>query len=84
MPKRDIPKGPEPWHQGDPTRKIGLNTPIDEPLMLMLDFLVENKAIFSKAQFIREAVTKAAQAEIAHLYKVREAVKRLDLEEKAR
>lgn len=78
MPARKKPGGSEPWHNADPTRRIGLNTPIPEPLMAQLDFLVENKVIFSKAAFIREVVARAAEGEIARLYKVREAVKRID------
>jgi hypothetical protein len=80
MPKRSIPKGDRPWTKGDPTRKVGLNTPLPEPLMLMLDYLIENKVIFSKASFIRDVVEKAAEVEIGRLWKVREAVKRLDAE----
>lgn len=78
MPKRSRPQGDRPWRHGDPTRKIGLNTPIDEPLMLMLDYLVENKAIYSKASFIRDVVTKAAQEEIDRLDRVREAMSRIE------
>lgn len=48
--------------------------------MLMLDYLIENKVIFSKASFIRDVVEKAAEVEIGRLWKVREAVKRLDAE----
>lgn len=73
-----------PWTKGDPTRLFGLNTPISEPLMLMLDYLVENKAIQSKASFIREVVAKAAEAEVQRLRRVREAVKRLDAEDRRR
>lgn len=46
--------------------------------MLMLDYLVENKAILSKASFIREVVGKAAEAEVARLWKVRDAVRLID------
>lgn len=84
MPARKKPKDEMPWLKGDPTKKIGLNTPIGEPLMLMLDFLVENKVIFSKAAFIREVVAKAAEEEIRRMYRVREAVKRIEKEEKKR
>jgi hypothetical protein len=69
-----------PWSKGDPTRKIGLNTPIPEPLMLQLDWLIENKVIFSKASFIREVVSKAAEEEIKRALRVREAVKRMGKE----
>lgn len=83
-PRRKAPAKPRkkgddaPWRHGDPTRKIGLNTPIGEPLMMQLDWLIENKAIFSKASFIREVVSKAAEEEIQRVMKVREAVRRLD------
>lgn len=48
--------------------------------MLMLDYLIEQKAIFSKAAFIREVVERAAEEEIKRLWKVREAVKRYEAE----
>lgn len=82
MPARRKPKSDRPWEKGDPTRRIGLNTPLPEPIMLMLDYLVEQKAIFSKAAFIREVVERAAQEEIKRLWKVREAVRRLESEER--
>jgi len=85
-PSRKRPKhnDPAPWTKGDPTRMYGLNTPVSEPLMLMLDWLVENRAIFSKASFIREVVSKAAEAEIARLRRVRAAVKQLDADDRRR
>lgn len=85
-PSRKRPKSsdPAPWTKGDPTRMYGLNTPVPEPLMMQLDFLVENKAIFSKAAFIREVVGKAAEAEITRLRRVRAAVKQLDADERRR
>lgn len=46
--------------------------------MLMLDYLVEQRAIYSKASFIREVVAKAAEAEVNRLRRVRAAVKQLD------
>ncbi|MGI9141711.1 MAG: hypothetical protein ACR2IJ_00840 [Fluviibacter sp.] len=46
--------------------------------MLQLDFLVENRLIFSKASFIRDVVSKAAEAEISRFWKVQEAVKRIE------
>lgn len=82
MPKRKKPGGSRPWEHGDPTKKIGLNTPIEEPLMLMLDYLIENKAIYSKASFIREVVAAAAEKEVQRLHKVREAVKRIEAEDR--
>lgn len=71
-------KKADPWRHGDPTRKIGLNTPIPEPLMMQLDYLVENRVIFSKASFIRDVVAKAAEAEIQRFRRIQEAVKKLD------
>ncbi len=83
-PRHKAKRGDEPWRNGDPDKKIGLNTPIPEPLMLKLDWLIENKIIFSKASFIREAVEKAAEDEISRAYRVREAVKRIEAEDKKR
>jgi hypothetical protein len=77
-PKRQGKAAPEPWRHGDPTRKIGLNTPIPEPLMMQLDYLVENRVIFSKASFIRDVVAKAAEAEIIRFRRVQEAVRKID------
>lgn len=82
MPKRQKPKSDRPWDHGDLTKRIGLNTPISEPLMLMLDYLVEQRAIFSKASFIREVVERAAEEEINRLWKVREAMKRIEVAER--
>ena len=84
--RRKVQKKPDPiddapWHKGDPSRKYGLNTPIPEPLMMQLDYLIENKAILSKASFIREVVEKAAQEEIGKLRRVREAIRRMEAEE---
>lgn len=73
---------PAPWRHGDPTRKIGLNTPIPEPLMMQLDFLVANKVIFSKASFIRDVVAKAAEAEILRFERLQKALKQIEAEEK--
>lgn len=72
-----------PWNDGDPGKKIGLNVPFPEPLMLQLDYLIQNKAIRSKSSFIREAVEAAATAEINRLWRVQEAVQRMDAEEAA-
>jgi hypothetical protein len=87
-PRRKVPapkakaNDPAPWNKGDPSRKLGLNTPIPEPLMLMLDYLIENKVISSKASFIRDVVSKAAEAEITRFRRVREAVKRIEAEDR--
>lgn len=71
-----------PWAKGDPTRKVALNVPFPEPLMMQMDYLIENKAIFSKSSFIRDAVAKAAQEEIGRLERVREAIRQMDAREK--
>lgn len=76
--KVEKPDDDAPWKNGDPTRMYGLNTPISEPLMMQLDFLVQNKAIFSKASFIRDVVSKAAEEEIKRLRRVRDAVRKLE------
>ncbi|CAB3972368.1 MULTISPECIES: hypothetical protein [Burkholderia] len=73
-----------PWTNGDPTKKIGINVPFPEPLMLQLDYLVENKAIRSKSSFIREAVEAAAMAEVERLWRVKEAVRRIEKEDQAK
>lgn len=66
-----------PWSAGDPTRRIGLNTPIPEPLMLMLDYLVENRVIRSKASFIRDTVAAAAEAAIRDHIEEREVIAKI-------
>lgn len=67
-----------PWVGSDPSRKTHLNIPIPEPLNLQMEYLLEHKAIRSKASFIREAVEKAAEAEIQRLWMVREAVRQME------
>lgn len=52
-------------------------------MMVQLDWLVSNKVIFSKASFVREVVSKACEEEIKRLHRVREAVKRIEKEEKS-
>lgn len=84
VPKRRTKLDDAPWNKGDPTRKIGLNTPIPEPLMLQLDWLIEHKAIFSKASFIRDVVSKAAEAEIVRTRRLREAASRIEAEDRRR
>lgn len=80
MSPRAKPSGGDktPWSKGDPTKKVGLNTPLSEPLMIMLDYLVEQRAISSKASFIREIVSRAAEEEVQKLWRVQEAVRRMD------
>ena len=63
---------------GDPTRKISINVPFPEPLMLQLDYLLEVRAIRSKSSFIRDAVAEAASKEVKRALKIQEAVKRID------
>lgn len=82
-PRPRIKESDAPWRKGDPTKRIGLNTPIGEPLMLMLDYLIENRAIYSKASFIREVVASAAEKEVARLWKVREAMEKIEQEDRS-
>lgn len=88
MTKREAPKrrriDDEPWLEGDPDKRIGMNTPIDEPLMLKLDWLIANRIIFSKASFIREVVAKAADEEIKRARRLREAERRIAAEERTK
>lgn len=62
----------------NPARKISLNVPFPEPLILQLGYLVENNAIRSKSSFIRDAVAKAAEEEVQRLWHVREAVRQME------
>lgn len=71
-----------PWVEGDPAKKISLNVPFPEPLHLQLDYLVKHRAIGSKSAFIRDAVAAACTEEIRKLWRVREAVRRMDEGEK--
>ena len=81
-PRPRIKETDAPWRKGDPTKRIGLNTPIPEPLMLMLDYLIENKIIYSKASFIRDTVSKAAEEAITKAHRIKEAVKRIESEDR--
>lgn len=72
-----------PWNDADPDKKVGINVPMPEPLMKMLDYLIENKAIRSKSSFIRDVVSAAASDEVERLWKVREAVRRMEAEERS-
>jgi len=81
-PRPKVAKDGTPWSKGDPEKKIGLNTPIPEPLMLQLDWLIENKVIYSKASFIRDTVSKAAEEAISRHHRVREAIKRIEAEDR--
>lgn len=74
-------EGDTPWVNADPGKKIGINIPMPEPLMIQLDYLIQHRAIMSKASFIREVVEKAAEDEVNRLWKVREAVRRMEEEE---
>lgn len=73
-----------PWQQGDPTKKISLNVPFPEPLHMQLDYLLQHRAITSKSSFIRDAVARACEEEVQKIWKVREAVRRMDAGEKKR
>lgn len=80
--KRRMKLDDSPWKKGDPTKKVGLNTPIPEPLMLQLDWLIENKVIYSKASFIRDVVAAAAEAAIVKHRRVQQAVKQIESEDR--
>ncbi len=71
-----------PWDQGDPSKKISLNVPFPEPLMMQMDYLIQHRAIGSKSSFIRDAVAAACTEEVRKLWRVREAVRRMDEGEK--
>lgn len=71
-----------PWAQGDPSKKISLNVPFPEPLMMQMDYLLEHRSITSKSSFIRDAVARACEEEIQKLWRVREAVRRMESGEK--
>jgi len=73
-----------PWTRGSPERKISINVPFPEPLMIQLDYLVENRAIHSKSSFIRDVVDAAATLEVEKLRRVQEAVRRIEAEDRAR
>lgn len=75
---RNTPDHDRPWNSGDPTRKVSLNVPFPEPLILQLGYLVENNAIRSKSSFIRDAVAKAAEEDVQRLWHVREAVRQME------
>lgn len=70
-------KGAAQWSKGDPTRSFGLNVPIPEPLMLQLDYLVEQRIIFSKASFIRELLARACEDEIAKYQRLQQRLSKL-------
>lgn len=73
-----------PWSKGNPEKKIGLNVPFPEPLMMQLDYLVQHRAITSKSSFIRDAVAAAAAHEVERLRRVQEAMRRIDEEDRYR
>ncbi|SEH89967.1 hypothetical protein [Paraburkholderia hospita] len=73
-----------PWSRGNPERKISINVPFPEPLMIQLDYLVENRAIHSKSSFIRDVVDAAAMLEVEKLRRVQEAVRRIEAEDRAK
>lgn len=72
-----------PWSEGDPDKKISINVPFPEPLMLQLDWLIEQRAIRSKSSFIRDAVAEIATRETQRTLRVQEAVRRIEEEDKA-
>lgn len=50
--------------------------------MLQMDYLMKNRAITSKSSFIRDAVAAACTEEVRKLWRVKEAVRRMEEEEK--
>lgn len=77
-------KDDAPWAHGDPTRNVFINVRFTEPTILQMEYLIDNKAIFSKAAFIRAAVDAACTREIERFRKVRAYMRQLDDEEKIR
>jgi len=73
-----------PWTHGNPEKKISINVPFPEPLMIQLDYLVQNRAIHSKSSFIRDVVDAAAMLEVEKLRRVQEAVRRIEAEDRAK
>jgi Arc/MetJ-type ribon-helix-helix transcriptional regulator len=82
--KGKAPQYETPWKEGDPDKRIGINVPFPEPLMLQLDFLVSNRAISSKSSFIRDVVAEAATREVDKLRRVQEAMRRIEAEDRVR
>lgn len=72
-----------PWSKGDPSKKISLNVPFPEPLMMQLDWLLERNAIRSKSSFIRDAVANAAAEEATKVLRLQKALRELDEREKS-
>lgn len=70
-----------PWSHGDPTRNVFINVRFTEPTILQMEYLIDNKAIFSKAAFIRDAVEAACTREIERFRKVRAYMRELDAED---
>lgn len=70
-----------PWSHGDPTRNVFINVRFTEPTILQMEYLIDNKAIFSKAAFIRDAVEAACTREIERFRKVRAYMRKLDDDE---
>lgn len=71
-----------PWNKGSPDKKIGINVPFPEPLMLQLDYLIEHRSITSKSSFIRDSVAAAAANEIQKLRRLQEAMRRIEEEDR--
>lgn len=73
-----------PWNEGNPDKKIGINVPFPEPLMLQMEYLLEHRAITSKSSFIRDAVAEAATREVEKLRRLQEAMRRIEAEDRAK
>lgn len=70
-----------PWAGGDPDKKISINVPFPETLMLQMEWLLEQRAIRSKSSFIRDAVAEIATREAGRAMRVQEAVRRMEEED---
>lgn len=71
-----------PWHSANPDKKLGINVPFPEPLMVKLDYLIEHRAISSKSSFIRECVSSSADEEIKKLRRLQAAMRHLEEEDR--
>lgn len=78
------PSDDAPWDSANPDKKMGINVPFPEPLMVKLDYLIEHRAIVSKSSFIRESVAAAADVEIEKVRRLQEALRRMDEEDQRR
>lgn len=71
-----------PWKSANPEKRLGINVPFPEPLMVKLDYLIEHRAITSKSSFIRECVASSADVEIKKLRRLQAAMRHLEEEDR--